>query len=85
MSEATYVLCTLTSIVSAALLARAAHGPSGRLMFWGAIFFVGMALNNVLLFVDALLGPSIDWSLWPNLVALISIAILLYALIWETT
>lgn len=85
MREATYILCAITSIVSAMLLFRAARGPSGRLLLWGGVFFVGMALNNVLQFVDAAIGPKVDWSLAPNLVAVISVCILLYALIWETT
>lgn len=85
MSEITYILCLITSIISAVLLARGARGPSGRLMFWGAIFFVGMALNNALMFADAVAVPTTDWSVAPNLVALASIAVLLYALIWEST
>jgi hypothetical protein len=85
MSEITYILCLITSIISAVLLALRARGPSGQLMFWGAIFFVGMALNNALMFADAVAVPATDWSVVPNLVALASIAVLLYALIWEST
>lgn len=84
MSEATYILCLLTSLVSAALLARAAHANGVRLLWWGAAFFVGMALNNLLLLVDFLVGPGLDLSLWPNVAALASVLLLIYALIWET-
>ena len=56
-----------------------------RPVFWSAIFFAGQTLNNILAFVDVTLGPTVDWSLAPNLVALASIIVLLYALIWETT
>ncbi len=84
MSEATFILCAITSVVSAILLARGAP-QGGRLLFWGSVFFAGMALNNILLFVDAWMGPTVDWSLLPNIAAFISIAILIYALIWETT
>jgi hydrogenase/urease accessory protein HupE len=66
-------------------LARGTRGPGGRLMFWAALFFVGMAINNVLLFVDTAVVPEVDWSLAPNLVALTSLVFLLYGLIWETT
>jgi hypothetical protein len=55
-------------------------------MFWSAIAFVGMALNNVLLYVDQVVtGPQLDLSLYPNIAALASIAVLVYALIWEAT
>ena len=85
MPEATYILCMITSVVSALLLAQAARRSAGRLLFWGAVFFVGMALNNLLMFVDAAVVPKSNWSLAPNVVALASIAVLLYALIWEST
>jgi hypothetical protein len=85
MPEATYILCIITSLLSALLLARGAAGSGGRLMLWGAVFFVGMAINNALHLVDASLGEQVDWSLAPNLAALVSIGILLYALIWEAS
>jgi hypothetical protein len=47
--------------------------------------FFGMALNNVLLFVDRVIVSQVDWSVAPNLVMLASIAALIYGLIWETT
>ena len=49
-----------------------------------AIAFAGMALNNVLLYVDTVIAPNVDWSIYPNLIALASVVILLYALIWDT-
>lgn len=85
MPGVVYILCLLASLASALLLARAAKGPAGRLLFWGAIFFLGMALNNILLWVDVFVGPTVDWSLAPNIVALVSVGILIYALIWEAT
>lgn len=85
MSGIVFILCTITSLASAVLLARAARGPGGRLLFWSAISFTGMALNNILLYVDTVIAPQSDWSLYPNLVALASVAVLLYALIWDAT
>jgi hypothetical protein len=80
-----YILCMLTSLASAVLLARAATGPGRRLLLCSAVSFVGMALNNVALLADALVGPTVDWSVWPHLIALASAAILVYGLIWEST
>ena len=79
-----YILSTITALASAVLLAMAAWRGGGRLLFLSAIAFAGMALNNVLLYVDTVIAPNVDWSLYPNLVALASVAILLYALIWDT-
>jgi hypothetical protein len=85
MSGLVYILCTITSLASAILLARAAWRPRGRLMFWSAIAFFGMSINNVLLYVDLLIGPHYDWSIYANVVALVSVLVLVYALIWEAT
>jgi hypothetical protein len=85
-SSVVFILCTITSLASAGLLARGAWRPGGRLMFWSSIAFVGMAFNNVLLYVDQVVtGPQMDLSLYPNIAALASIAVLVYALIWEAT
>jgi hypothetical protein len=80
-----FVLCMLTSLVSGLLLWRAAHGPSRRLLAWSAAFFFGMTVNNAILFADVLVGPQTDLTLPANMVALVSIFSLLYALIWEGT
>ena len=85
MSSVVFILCTITSLASAALLARGAWRPGGRLMLWSAIAFVGMALNNALLYLDQVARPQVDLSLYPNLAALASIIVLVYALIWEAT
>jgi hypothetical protein len=75
----------LTSLVSGVLLWRAAQGASRRLLTWSAVFFFGMAINNAILFVDVLIGPQTDLTMPANLVALVSVFALLYALIWEAT
>jgi hypothetical protein len=84
MPAVAYVICAVTSAVSAFLLARSAKGPGSRLRFWSAVFFAGQTLNNILAFVDVWLGPEINLGLAPNLVALASSLALLYALIWES-
>ncbi len=82
MPEATYVICTITSLASALLMLRSMRGPGGRLLFWGAVFFLGMALNNVALFANNVLIAA-DWSVVPNIIMLTSVAALLYGLIWD--
>ncbi len=84
MPAVAYVICAVTSAVSAFLLARSAKGPGSRLRFWSAMFFAGQTLNNILAFVDVFLGPKVDLALAPNLVALVSTLVLLYALVWES-
>jgi hypothetical protein len=84
MSEAVYVLCGVTSIVCAWLLLKHYRASRIALLFWAALCFVGLALDNVLLFVDIVLLPNVDLFLWRTLPALAGVLILLYGLIWDS-
>jgi hypothetical protein len=85
MSGVIFLLCMLTSFVSGVLLWRAAAGPSRRLLIWSAFFFFGMGFNNAILFADVMVGPQTDLTMPANLVAVVSVFALLYALVWEST
>ena len=80
-----YVLCAGTAFACAALLARGYSKTRSALLFWSAICFAGLTLANVLLVVDLLIVPDIDLSVLKNLTTLISLLLLVYSLIWETT
>lgn len=84
MAEAVYFLCSLTSIGCAALLLRSYRANRAPLLLWSSLCFSGLALNNVLLFVDLVLVPGSSLLMVRNLVALIAIAVLLYGLISES-
>lgn len=83
MAEAVYLLCALTSVLCAALLIRSWFRSRARLLLWSSLCFVGLALNNVLLFVDLIIVPQIDLAPARSSVALFSISIMVVALIWE--
>ena len=61
-----YLLCTATSLASGLLLLRGAVTRGGGLLFWSSLCFFGMALNNVLMYIDAVVVPGIDLSFWPS-------------------
>ncbi|HEY6455282.1 MAG TPA: DUF5985 family protein [Steroidobacteraceae bacterium] len=84
MAESVYALCAVTSIVCAILLFRGYRGSGTRLLFWASLCFAGLALNNVLLFIDLIIVPQVDLSAWRNATALAAMSILLYGLIWES-
>lgn len=84
MATAVYVLCILTSIVCAVLLVRGWRATRVRLLLWSALCFIGLALNNILLFVDVRVLPETDLSIVRTLPAMAGILLLLYGLIWET-
>jgi hypothetical protein len=83
MAETVYLLCALTSIACAALLIRGYQKARERLLLWTSLCFIGLAINNVLLFVDLVVIPSVDLSLLRSGTALAAMAVLLYGLIWE--
>jgi hypothetical protein len=64
MAAIVYLLCSASSILCAILLMRR---RGHRLLFLSGLCFVGLALNNVILFVDVILVPALDLSLWPGL------------------
>jgi hypothetical protein len=85
MAAAIYTLSALTALACTYLLLRAYFRGRYRLLLWSGICFAGLTLNNVLLVLDKLVFPLVDLSVWRTTVALLSMAVLLYGLIWEDT
>ncbi len=80
-----YLLCMATSMVCLLLLIRAYQRSGVKLLLWSALCFVGLALNNLLLFVDVVILPtSIDLMPLRHLTSLGAIGVLLYGFIWES-
>ena len=84
MASIVYALCGLTSAICAVLLLRGYLASRARLLLWAGLCFVGLATNNVLLFVDLSLVPEVDLSVWRSLPTLLGLGLLLYGLVWET-
>ena len=82
MSAVIYSLCALTSLACFGLLLRSWLSSGHRLLFWSALCFGGLSINNILLVLDKLLIPTplISWRL---AVAFTSVLLLLIGLIWE--
>ena len=79
-----YVLCALTSGICAVLLLRGYQRTGVRLLFWCGLCFVGLMLNNVLLFIDLQVLPETDLSTWRTLPALAGVVVLIYGMVWES-
>jgi hypothetical protein len=78
-----YLLCVITSLLCAYLLARAYRRGKTRLLIWSALCFALLAINNLVLAADVLLLPDIDLSVLQLLTSLSAVCVLLYAFIWE--
>jgi hypothetical protein len=79
-----YILCALTSLACAVLLFRSYAASHVRLLLWSGLCFSGLALNNILLFIDLQVLPETDLSIVRSVPALAGLALLLYGLIWDT-
>jgi len=79
-----YLLAALTSVACMVLLFRGYARNGARLLLWSALCFVGLSINNVLLFFDFVIFPTqMDLRPWRLLAALAGVLFLLYAFIWE--
>ena len=78
-----YLLCLLASAVCAFLLLRAWGRSRVPLLLWSGISFSLLALNNLIVVLDMVLLPNIDFG-WPRLLTTLAAAgVLLYGFIWE--
>jgi hypothetical protein len=84
MAEVVYVLCAITSVICAGMLFNGYRTSRMPLLFWSSLCFAGLALNNVLLFVDLIMVPQQDLSALRAGIALAAMTVLLYGLVWES-
>ncbi|MEO5668405.1 MAG: DUF5985 family protein [Bdellovibrionota bacterium] len=61
-----YFLCAVLSSGCAFLLFRGYRRDNVRLLLWSSLCFMGLALNNILFFVDVVIFPDVE--LWGSLV-----------------
>jgi hypothetical protein len=83
MGPAVYILGTIVTLSCGVLLARAYAVVRKRLLLWSSVCFFGLAVSNLLVFIDLVILPSTDLYRWRLLTATASMLILLYGLIWE--
>jgi hypothetical protein len=87
MAETVYILCAVLSLTSATLLFRGYRTARSKLLLWSSLAFAFLALNNVILFADMIVFPTVDFggALLRSLCGAIAGALLLCGLIWEMT
>jgi hypothetical protein len=79
-----YVLCALTSTLCAVMLLANYRSSRTRLLFWSALGFLGMALNNILLVLDVLVVPHLDLSIVRTLPAVLGVCVWVWGFVWDT-
>jgi len=81
MTQLIYAACALTSIACFVLLFRSYAQSKSRLLFWSAMCFAGLSVNNVMLVLEGMgiVGNEFDT---PRLfAALLAVSFMLYGLV----
>ena len=55
-----------------------------RLLFWSALCFFGLMLDNVVLYVDLFIVPDVDLAVWRKIPGLTALVLLIFGLIWDS-
>jgi hypothetical protein len=78
-----YSLCAALSLGIAFLLWREYGRTRSRVLFWSALCFTGLTLNNAILVLDKLFLPDHDFQFSRYVIALVSLCLLLFGLVYE--
>lgn len=81
--EVVYGLCLLTSAACATLLIRSFLRSRQPLLLWSAVCFSLLAVNNLMVVLDMVVMPGIDFSIARQATALLAVGALIYGFIWE--
>ena len=67
MTGIVYVLCAATCLLCAAMLLRGYKRTRVRLLFWSGLCFLGLMIDNIILYVDVVVVPDVDLAVWRKL------------------
>jgi hypothetical protein len=81
IAEVIYLMCAATSLLAASLLLRQYRARRTPLLFWSSLSFLGLAVNNVLVYVDLGLLTGVDLALPRTLAGTIAMLVLVYGLV----
>lgn len=81
--SAVYLLCFLTSAACAWLLMRSYFRVRGQMLFWSALCFVLLAINNLIVILDMLVVRDIDLGIHRLVASLAAISLLVFGFVWR--
>ncbi len=84
MMPALHILTCLTTLLCTVLLLRAFARVRRRMLLWSGLCFAGLTLSSLLAIIDLQVLPEIDLFSYRLASTAISMALLLYGLIWES-
>jgi hypothetical protein len=79
-----FLLCAATCLLCAIMLFRGYARSGVRLLFWSGLCFMGLMIDNLMLYVDVIVVPDYSLVIWRKVPGLVAITLLLYGLITES-
>ena len=83
IADGIYLMCAATSLLAASLLLRHYLTRRTPLLFWSSLAFLGLAVNNVLVYVDFGLLTDVDLALPRTLAGTLAMLILVYGIVQD--
>lgn len=84
MTGLVYLLCAATCLLCAWMLLRGYKRTGVQLLFWSGLCFLGLMLDNIMLYVDVVIVPDVNLAVWRKLPGLLATMLLIFGLIWES-
>jgi hypothetical protein len=84
MPGVVYLLCSATCLLCAVMLFRGYARGKVRLLFWSGLCFVGLMLDNLVLYADVYLIPDVSLVVWRKIPGLVGLVLLLIGLVWDS-
>lgn len=84
MTGLVYILCAATCLLCALLLLRGYRQSQVTLLFWSGLCFVGLMIDNIMLYVDVVVVPDVDLAIWRKLPGFVAMLLLVFGLVWES-
>lgn len=84
MPGGVYLLCAATCLLCAVMLFRGYKRTGVRLLFWSGLCFIGLMLDNFMLYADDNIFPDVSLVIWRKIPGLIALLLLLFGLVWES-
>jgi hypothetical protein len=84
MTGLVYILCAATCLLCAVMLLRGYQQTKVRLLFWSGLCFLGLMLDNIMLYVDVVVVPDVNLAVWRKLPGLLATMLLVFGLVWES-
>jgi len=79
-----YILCSFVGLLCGILLLRAYRTSRMRLLLWSSLCFLGLAVSNMITFIDLVIFPEVDLYEFRLYVSAVAMVLLVFGLIWDS-